>query len=93
MEEPLQMMKISDLMKWEPKKKTIFGIRPSMLFFQNSQAAEHHLNSLNNHNTSPNYSFPCGSNGMPATLEAQVRSLGWEDPLEKGMATHSSIRT
>ena len=21
----------------------------------------------------------------------QVRSLGWEDPLEKGMATHSSI--
>ena len=23
--------------------------------------------------------------------EAQVRSLGWEDPLEEGMATHSSI--
>ena len=23
--------------------------------------------------------------------EAQVRSLGWEDPLEKEMATHSSI--
>ena len=23
--------------------------------------------------------------------ETQVRSLGWEDPLEKGMATHSSI--
>jgi len=23
--------------------------------------------------------------------EMQVRSLGWEDPLEKGMATHSSI--
>ena len=22
----------------------------------------------------------------------QVRPLGWEDPLEKGMATHSSIR-
>ena len=22
---------------------------------------------------------------------AQVRSLGWEDPVEKGMATHSSI--
>ena len=21
--------------------------------------------------------------------ETQVRSLGWEDPLEKGMATHS----
>ena len=23
--------------------------------------------------------------------ETQVWSLGWEDPLEKGMATHSSI--
>ena len=23
--------------------------------------------------------------------ETQVRSLGWEDPLEKGMATHSRI--
>ena len=22
---------------------------------------------------------------------AQVQSLGWEDPLEKGMATHSSV--
>ena len=27
----------------------------------------------------------------PAMRETQVRSLGWEDPLEKGMATHSSI--
>ena len=25
------------------------------------------------------------------TQESQVQSLGWEDPLEKGMATHSSI--
>ena len=24
-------------------------------------------------------------------LEAQVRSLGWKNTLEKGMATHSSI--
>ena len=23
--------------------------------------------------------------------ETQVRSLGWEDPLEEGMATHSSV--
>ena len=23
--------------------------------------------------------------------EPQVRSLGWEDPLEKGMVTHSNI--
>jgi len=28
---------------------------------------------------------------MPAMLETWVRSLGWEDPLEKGMATHSSV--
>ena len=28
---------------------------------------------------------------LPATQETQVRSLGWEDPLEKGKATHSSI--
>ena len=27
----------------------------------------------------------------PAMWEAWVRSLGWEDPLEVGMATHSSI--
>ena len=27
----------------------------------------------------------------PAMQEAQVRSLEWEDPLEKGMATRSSI--
>ena len=27
----------------------------------------------------------------PTMQEAQVRSLGWEDPLEKEMATHSSI--
>jgi len=27
----------------------------------------------------------------PATLETRVQSLGWEDPLEKGTATHSSI--
>ena len=28
---------------------------------------------------------------LPAMEEAQVRSLGLEDSLEKGMATHSSI--
>ena len=27
----------------------------------------------------------------PAMREIWVQSLGWEDPLEKGMATHSSI--
>ena len=28
---------------------------------------------------------------LPAMQETWVRSLGWEDLLEKGMATHSSI--
>ena len=28
---------------------------------------------------------------LPAVRETQVQSLGWEDPLEKGMAVHSSI--
>ena len=27
----------------------------------------------------------------PAMLDTWVRSLGWKDPLEKEMATHSSI--
>ena len=26
----------------------------------------------------------------PAMQEPPIRSLGWKDPLEKGMATHSS---
>ena len=28
---------------------------------------------------------------LPAMQETQVQSLSWEDPLEKKMATHSSI--
>ena len=28
---------------------------------------------------------------LPAVQETQVQSLGWENPLENGMATHSSI--
>ena len=28
---------------------------------------------------------------LPAMQETWVRSVDWEDPLEKGMATHSSI--
>ena len=42
----------------------------------------------------------CGSNillvaqtvkSLPEMQETQVQSLGWEDPLKKEMATHSSI--
>ena len=28
---------------------------------------------------------------LPARQETKVQTLGWEDPLEKEMATHSSI--
>ena len=37
--------------------------------------------------------FPRGSvvKNLPAKQEMQVPSLGWEDPLEKEMATHCSI--
>ena len=28
---------------------------------------------------------------LPAVQDTRVQSLGWEDPLEKEMATHSSI--
>ena len=37
--------------------------------------------------------FPCDSDSKepPTKRETWVRSLGWEDPLEKRKATHSSI--
>ena len=40
--------------------------------------------------------YPCGSAGIesPCNVDSHrtwVRSLGWEDPLEEGKATHSSI--
>ena len=28
---------------------------------------------------------------MPVMQETRIRFLGWEDPLEKEMATHSSV--
>ena len=43
------------------------------------------------------WGFPAGASGKKILLprqemqETQVRSLGWEDSLEKGMAPHSSI--
>ena len=45
------------------------------------------------HGFDPWLGFPCGSAGknLPAMWETWVQFLGWEDPLEKGMATHSSI--
>ena len=40
------------------------------------------------------YGFPLVAQmvkNTPPMQETWVRSLGWEEPLEKGMATHSSI--
>ena len=39
------------------------------------------------------WGLPWGSvvKNLPAIQETQIWFLGWEDPLEKGMATHSSI--
>ena len=30
-------------------------------------------------------------NNLPTMWETQALSLGWEEPLDKGMATHSSM--
>ena len=35
--------------------------------------------------------FPGGLDGKASKLETWVTSLGWEDPLEEGVTTHSSI--
>ena len=45
------------------------------------------------------YMYVCITKGFPAQMvknlpamwETWVQSLGWEDPLEEGMATHSSV--
>ena len=41
--------------------------------------------------TSKAYLVTCTVKNLPAMQETRVRSLGWEDPPEKGMATHFSI--
>ena len=52
-------------------------------------SARHSLLKLNNNPLG----FPCAQlvKNSPAMQETWVPSLGWEDPLEKGKATHSSI--
>ena len=39
------------------------------------------------------WGFPGGSvvKNLPAKQKTQFQSLGWEEPLEEEMATHSSI--
>ena len=54
----------------------------------------HFLSFLSRKNTGERMGLPWWSSGYDPILPIQgawVRSLGWEDPLEKGVATHSSI--
>ena len=45
-----------------------------------------------NHWTTTATTYPSSVvSNLPAMQETTVRPLGWEDPLEKEMATHSSI--
>ena len=48
---------------------------------------------INKHEVSSHMGFPGGSvvKNLPAMSEIRIQSLGQEDPLEKKMATHSSI--
>ena len=48
---------------------------------------------IKKHEVSSHMGFPGSSvvKNLPAVQETWVQSLGWEDPLEKEMATHSSI--
>ena len=48
---------------------------------------------MNNQQVSVIWASPVAQlvKNLPAMQETWVRSLGWEDPLEKGMVTHSSI--
>ena len=45
---------------------------------------------LKNFSQSPNCMVAQLVKCLPSMREPQVRSLGWEDPLEKEMATYSS---
>ena len=66
---------------------------------EKAQACRRKKNTENFHNIMMNYilkkkkGFPGGSNGKESAGNGgdPVRSLGQEDPLEKGMATHFSI--
>ena len=56
------------------------------------------VNSLSNFYPIPTipflrYSFSLVRKNLPAVQETWVQSLGWEDPLEEEMATHSSMLT
>ena len=80
----------------------MFFVPPALVggFFTNSATWEAILSSVKEICQVPNaYPVPCLSASLvaqliknpPAMQETCVRSLGWEDPLEKEKATHASI--
>ena len=54
-----------------------------------TQVSTSHLKQMRTHK--PTLSVAQTVKNLPAMQETQIQSLGREDPLEKGMATHSSI--
>ena len=81
---------------------THFFVPPALVggFFTNSATWEAILSSVKEICQVPSaYPVPCLSASLvaqliknpPAMQETWVRSLGWEDPLEKEKATHTSI--
>ena len=54
---------------------------------------KHRINTgtLNNRTEGPLSKFLIRTLNLPTMQETWVQSLGWEDPLERRMATHSSI--
>ena len=74
------------------------SISHPMLSIQITQSLPGKASSVGNHLHKINWGFSKRASlvaqlvkNLPAMWEAWVRSLGWEDPLEKGKATHSSI--
>ena len=60
-------------------------------FATKDRYCEHQEMIVKNARYSTPSSVPQMVKNLPATRETQVWSLGWEDPLEEGMATRSSI--
>ena len=67
--------------------------RPGVLRFMGLQRVGHDWATELNWTHAHDRGFPGGSDGEESAWmqESQVLFLGWEDPLEKGMATHSNI--
>ena len=63
---------------------------PGGLPFMGSQSRTR-LKSLSSSSSSMTSLIAQSVKKLPAVQETWVRFLGWEDPLEKGMATHSTI--